>query len=187
VIPFSLSKFGSGDITPQKVKGALFSILGEDLSGRTFLDLFGGSGQIGIEALSRGAISAVFVEADKRRASFIRDVLEELDLHDRSQVLPFKYEKALKVFSDEGARFDIIFCDPPYEKIKGEAKTYKWLLNAIDEAGILSPEGIIAVQHFGSNILPEKAGALTLDDTRHYGATSLSFYTEKQGSEPADK
>ncbi len=178
-IPYSLQRFGSGDITPQKVKGALFSILGEDLSGKSFLDLFGGSGQIGVEALSRGADSVVFVEADRRRVSFIKEIVDVLEVSDRCRIMPVKAERALKILSEGGEKFDVIFCDPPYEKVKGVAKSYKKLLEGIDESNLPAGDGVIAIQHFGSNILPQSAGSFILYDSRQYGATSLSFYTRR--------
>src|SRR3990172_4106761 len=80
VIPFSNKKFDDADITPQKVKGAVFSMIGEWLEGKGFLDLYAGSGQIGLEALSRGADPVVLNEPDARRFHFITSYLDGLDL-----------------------------------------------------------------------------------------------------------
>ena len=85
-IPFDNNKYDQADISPQKIKGAVFSILGEELSGQIFLDLFAASGQIGIEACSRGAEKVVFNELEKKRYFFIKNIISNFGLEPISKI-----------------------------------------------------------------------------------------------------
>ena len=175
-IPFSNRKFNNADITPQKLKGALFSILGEDLTGKSFLDLYACSGQVGIEAVSRGASFVLFNELNKKRYSFIKNLLEEWKCDGVTRVLSMPAGRCIRYVSGQEYKFDIIFCDPPYEKVREKSVRYKMILREISEARILKQDGIVVVQHFGKTIVPEKAGDLSLVNTRKYGSNSLSEY-----------
>lgn len=177
VIPFQNSSYGDADITPQKVKGALFSIIGEQLHGRIFVDLFSGSGQIGFEAVSRGADTVIFNEADRSRYNFIREFSGKLSEEQETVVLNLKASDALRYIKDRGISADIIFIDPPYEKIKGEADSYNTIINGISESGVLNPGGVIVVQHFSSNSLAENCSGYKRISLKKYGTTSLSVYT----------
>lgn len=176
VIPFLNSRFGDADITPQKVKGALFSILGEHLYGKVFFDLYSGSGQVGFEALSRGAETVIFNESDRFRYSFIKDFLQTSGFMQKSLILNMQAFDALKKISGKGINADIIFIDPPYEKIKGDADSYKSIIEKIDKSGVLKPDGVIVVQHFSSNNLPELYSDYVRSSLKKYGTTSLSVY-----------
>lgn len=99
--------------TAERVKEAMFSMLHFNIVGKTFLDLFGGSGQMGIEALSRGAARSVFVDQSKDSCALIRKNLEKTKLSDKAKVVLSSYDTFL--FSD-GEKYDIIFLDPPYSK-----------------------------------------------------------------------
>jgi 16S rRNA (guanine(966)-N(2))-methyltransferase RsmD len=176
VIPFLNSRYGDADITPQKVKGALFSMLGEHLDGKVFIDLFSGSGQMGIEALSRGADSVIFNEAERSRYIFIRDFISAINTGQKAITLNMKADNALKYIAGRGIRADIIFIDPPYEKVKGEAGSYCGIIEMLAEADVLKPDGVIVVQHFSSNILPDKCSLYTRTSMKKYGTTSLSVY-----------
>jgi 16S rRNA (guanine(966)-N(2))-methyltransferase RsmD len=102
VIPFLNSRYGDADITSQKVKGALFSMLGEHLNGKVFVDLFSGSGQIGVEALSRGADLVVFNESDRSRFRFIKDFADAIRTENNSIILNMMAEDALKIYFCKG-------------------------------------------------------------------------------------
>lgn len=186
VIPFLNSRFDEADITPQRVKGALFSILGENLTDKVFVDLFSGSGQIGVEALSRGAGTVVFNEVDRSRISFIRGFVAAVKTPGKSVILNLKAEEAILFIVQKGIRADIIFLDPPYDWIKGEAGCYSLLIGKIAEAGIMNPGGIIAVQHFSSNILPESCSLFTRSALKVYGTTSLSIYKSAENPNQPD-
>jgi 16S rRNA (guanine966-N2)-methyltransferase len=176
VLPFDNRKFDNADITPQKVKGAIFSMIGEWLHGKGFLDLYAGSGQIGIEALSRGADPVVFNETDTRRFHFIRSCLEELGIAPEPVLLKLPAAKALEVLRDRNYRFNYIFLDPPYLKTKESAGHYHEIIEKIVACGVLAGDGEIIIQHFSGNIISEEMGPYQIKTTKKYGKTSLSVY-----------
>ena len=102
--------------TTDRIKETLFNMIHFDLPGSAFLDLFAGSGGIGIEALSRGAKKAVFADQSRKAAAVIRDNLEHTKLEDRGEVLQRDVFTALSLLEDRGEVFDFIFIDPPYGK-----------------------------------------------------------------------
>jgi len=175
VIPFVNKKFDDADITPQRVKGAIFSMLGEDLAGLSFLDLFGGSGQIGIEAWSRGGAPVFLVEPELKRFKFVKSFIESNQLTG-AEVLNYKAEKALNYFQSRHISFDFIFLDPPYFMAMDNASVYDELINKIINLEILSDKGILVVQHASASVLPEKVARLSRDAVKKYGSTSLSVY-----------
>ena len=114
--------------TAARVRESLSSILGQQLSGRVVLDLFAGVGTLGIEAVSRGAERAVFVEADSGHGRILEQNLELLG--DRAELLRMKADRALSLLEKRGSRFDLVFLDPPYGKGLGEQA-----LNILGHAG----------------------------------------------------
>jgi len=185
-IPFVNSRFGDADITPQKVKGALFSMLGESLEGLVFLDLYSGSGQIGIEAISRGSCLVVFNEFDRRRYLFIREFLEPLCARESYLALNMKASAALRIIREKGIRPDIVFLDPPYDKNRTGGSIYPFLLETLSEPGTLGDDPLVIIQHYSKNELPEEAGMFRRRFTRSYGTTSLSMYEPAAGKMSAD-
>ena len=174
-IPFSNKKYGNADITQQKVKGALFSKLRESLNGSSFLDLYGGSGQIGFEALSRGADPVIINEKDRARFHFIRSFASELPA---SSGLRLFNRDALSLLEELSGSLvvDYIFIDPPYSKGRGMTDLYTDLLHRIDSTHVVQKTGLVIIQHYSGNILGD-AGRLILRETRRYGSSSLSFFT----------
>ena len=177
LIPFDNRKFDDADITPQRVKGALFSMIGEWLYGKGFLDLFAGSGQIGIEALSRGADPVVFNETDSKRFHFIKSYLEGLNLEKIPLVLNLSAERALAYLASKKHAFDFIYLDPPYVMAKDGVAYHHELVSAIADSGILSENGEIIIQHFSGNTMGEEIGPYHLKGTKIYGKTALSVYS----------
>ena len=153
--------------TSDKVKQALFNILGESVNGASFLDLFAGAGGIGLEALSRGAGWVVFVDASRGSLDIVRHNIELLGFGDKVQVVFSKAETFLKKPSYQ---FDIVFLDPPY------AEEIKPLLELISKAGMLKPDAIVIAEHFKKQPSPESAGDLVLYREAKYGDTVLAFY-----------
>ena len=152
-----------------RVKASLFNILAPDVPGSRFLDLFAGTGGVGIEALSRGAEEATFVERDERALTALRRNLQVTGLAGRARVLR---RDAFKFIASYGAQpFDIIYVAPPqYQGLW--ART----LSALDGSPLLASDGLVVTQ-----IHPKehKALALTqlaLSDQRRYGSTMLCFY-----------
>ena len=148
----------------------MFAIL-YDIQGSSFLDLFAGSGNVGLEALSRGAGSAVFVEKDPRLADAIRSNLCLLGAENRAEVLNSDAERALGALAKRRQRFDVLFADPPYDE-GFVPELMKWL----ETGKLLRKDGIVVVQHSVREALEGSCSrALVVADQRRYGDTMLSF------------
>ena len=157
--------------TSDKIRQAMFNVLGDSVAGAEALDLFAGSGALGIEALSRGAESVVFVEKDTAAVRAINANIEKAALSDRTRVFRTDFRSALTRLSREDAKFDIIFIDPPYEgDFLADVRA------AFQENGVTTKESIIVVEHFAKTSPPELLSGLPLADTRSYGQTALSYY-----------
>lgn len=157
--------------TADRVKESLFNILGTMVSGRKVLDIFAGTGNLGIEALSRGAQSAVFV--DKATAELIRDNLKLTRLADKAVVRGGDVFAELARQTAAKADFTLIFCDPPYHK-----GLWQQALRQIDQSeGLMEEAGILVVEHGADeNEVPELT-RLKLVHNRRYGhTTQLSFF-----------
>jgi 16S rRNA (guanine(966)-N(2))-methyltransferase RsmD len=157
------------------VKEAMFNILAARLgnfSGLHVLDLFTGSGALGIEALSRGAASAIFVDNSQVSAALARKNLELAGFADRGRIICHTASTAVGMLASEGRRFHLIMLDPPYSQGLAE-ESVKTLANS----AIIEPEGVVVVETGKNEILPEAVGCLGLVDKRTYGDTSLTIYT----------
>ena len=153
--------------TSDKVKQALFNILGENVVDAVFLDLFAGAGGIGIEALSRGAGRVVFVDASRESLGVITQNIEQTGFKERSQTVLSKAESFLQ---KKTGPYDIVFLDPPY------ADGMQPLLELIAGAGILKADATVIAEHFKKQLLPERAGNLARYRETQYGDTVLAFY-----------
>jgi len=152
--------------TADRVKEALFSIIQFEIPGARVLDLFGGTGQLGIEALSRGAKSAVFVDAGEKACTLIRENLKRTKLE--GSVVRSDYLDYLKRTKD---RFDIIFLDPPYAEVFLENA-----LNVITEIDILQSNGIIVTERPLGKDLPWDFEGYTRSKDYKYGKVLLTIY-----------
>jgi 16S rRNA (guanine966-N2)-methyltransferase len=157
--------------TMDRVKAAIFSSLGEAIIGARVLDLFAGSGALGIEALSRGAFSAIFVEDDRQSAGAIDKNLATTNLKGRvrrQDVFDFLRQRS------NAEKFQIIFADPPYEKAhRGESDTEK-LLNNESLPQLLEPNGVFVLEKRPTDTLPQtKLWRVIRQKT--YGATEVLF------------
>jgi 16S rRNA (guanine966-N2)-methyltransferase len=153
--------------TSDKVKQALFNILGQRVAGSVFLDLYAGAGGIGIEAISRDAERVVFVDASRESVKAIKQNIERTGFEDRATVIQSGTEPFLRRPSGP---YDIVFLDPPY------AAELAPLLQLIASAGILKPDTVVIAEHFKKQPSPEGAGALMLFREARYGDTVLAFY-----------
>ena len=154
--------------TSDRVKEALFSIIHFDIPGAKVLDLFGGTGQLGIEALSRGADNAVFVDAREDACKIIRENLKRTKLETQGRVVRSDYLEYLRRSRE---KFDIILLDPPYAEVFLENA-----LNCIAEIDILQSGGIIVTERpLGKELLCEFEG-LTRSKDYKYGNTLLTLY-----------
>lgn len=158
--------------TGDRAREALFSILGSSVAGAAVADVFAGSGALGIEALSRGADRAVFVEADPRVAATLRRNLVRLGLDGRAQVLQ---DDALQRCRNgfPGGPVSIVFCDPPYGTVSGSG-----LLAAMAHAGTLEPGGVVILERdrAGDAAPPDPPDVWSLYRQSRYGRNCLDFY-----------
>lgn len=157
--------------TADRVREALFAILGERVTGARVLDLFAGTGALAIEALSRGARSAVLVEPDARAASVIRANLEALGLAASARVRRTRAETYLR--RPGGEPFDLVFLDPPYAFPVG---TLAGLLARL-AVGFLAPGAVVAVESSARAEAPPWPPGFTPDPPRRYGDTALHLAT----------
>lgn len=160
--------------TTDRVKEGLFNILQFDIEGRRVLDLFAGTGQLGIECLSRGAASAVFVDRRADAVKLIRENLKATGLEDRARVAAGDSMEYLKSFREP---FELIFLDPPYE-----AGLLEPALAHIAKFDILSPHGIIVAEHPAGRVLPALAPPYRIHRTYRYGKIGLTVY-HRDGNE----
>lgn len=160
-----------------RVREALFNILGP-MDGIRMLDLFAGSGAIGIEAISRGAGSVVFVDSGAEQNAVIRANLAALGV--AGEVVRLEVPRALERFAREGRTFDFIFADPPYEQGFSQ-QTVEFVCSR----GLLTPDGILAVTVRKNEELPAESGECDRIFDRRYGDTRLVMYGGKL--EPGDE
>jgi 16S rRNA (guanine(966)-N(2))-methyltransferase RsmD len=157
--------------TTDRVKESLFNIINNYIIDSNILDLFSGTGSLGIEALSRGAMKCVFVDLSKDSMSIIKDNIEKARGNDKSETMLTDYAGAISKLSLKNEKFDVIFMDPPYHK-----NIFIPALEKISSAKILKDDGIIIVEHDSKDTLPDNVGNLVKDRDKKYGKTTLSFY-----------
>ncbi len=157
--------------TQERVRGAIFHMLGDRVHGARVLDLFAGAGSLGLEALSRGADRAVFVERDPRVVRTLRANLSESGLGDRAEVWSADVLRTLARLGRGEARFDLVFLDPPYGRgLVGRT------LKALAASGILAPEAVVVVESGAREEEPLPMGFELVRD-RRYGDTRVRILT----------
>ncbi len=164
--------------TAAKVREAIFNIIGEAVREARVLDLFAGTGALGIEALSRGARDAVFVEEDSPALQVLRRNLETLGLEDRSRVLPLSVNAALKKLAAQGEAFALVFLDPPYGQDAAAAA-----LRTLAGSPLLQVQAWVVAEHSRRETLPEAIDSLALYRLRRYGDTQVAVYLTGEQSE----
>lgn len=157
---------------PSMIKEALFNIWQDQINDSRFLDLFAGSGSMGIEALSRGAKEVVFVEKNRNAVSVIRKNLAACQFQNRWSVYQDDVFKRLEILGADGQKFDIVYLDPPFT-IEG---IFLPAMNALSDASILSDEGVAAIRTRREMELPDMIGSLKKFRLRSYGISSIHFY-----------
>lgn len=166
--------------TGDKVREALFNILGGRVETARVLDLFAGTGALGLEALSRGAKEVVFVEQWGPATRIIRENAAALSLSPFVSIVHSDFAAALKKLGKEGRRFEIVLADPPYRMRpggKGEGPAAEKLLLALTAYDILAPGGILTLEHFSKVDIPGEVGRWHLMRRAQYGQTCLSFFS----------
>jgi 16S rRNA (guanine966-N2)-methyltransferase len=159
--------------TSEKVREAVFAIIGS-VEGDRVLDLFAGSGALGIEALSRGAAHATFVDAGRPAVDAIRDNLRELGLEARATVIPGD-AVATAARHQGAAPWRLVFVDPPY---RSDLATRAVLALPCER---LSEDAVIVIEHDRRSAPPETLGSLLRTDQRRYGDTLISFFVRPPG------
>ena len=168
-----LAEFSSSAIRPtsDRVREALFSILNSkvgNLTGKSVLDIFAGSGAMGLEALSRGAQTALFIDQDKASIELIKKNATSTRLLEKCKIIR---ADATQCISKQAEAFDLIFMDPPYSK-----QDTTELLQLLAEKKLLKPQGVICVETAHTTPLPDTVETLVQFDRRKYGLTSISLY-----------
>ena len=152
-----------------RVKEALFSIVGAEIVGASVLDLFAGTGSVGIESLSRGAARAVFVEKKSRAVSTIRNNLHRTRLESNARIVR---SDVFQFLARQPQAFDLIYVAPPQYR----SLWARTLLTIDSETGWLAQDGLVIVQIFPKELEPLELRALQLFDQRRYGSTLLCFF-----------
>jgi 16S rRNA (guanine(966)-N(2))-methyltransferase RsmD len=162
--------------TSDRLRESLFNVLAERIPGCRFLDVFAGTGAVGIEALSRGAAEVVFLENHAPAATLIQKNLDSLGIRGRTRILKLDALRGLQRLAAEhtpaSAPFDIGFLDPPY----AHADEYRRVLTFLGSAPFLAPGGLVIAEHRRTFDLPEAFGQLERVRVLRQGDVSLSFF-----------
>ncbi|MGE8204201.1 16S rRNA (guanine(966)-N(2))-methyltransferase RsmD [Heyndrickxia sp. NPDC080065] len=158
--------------TTDKVKEAIFNMIGPYFEGGIGLDLFAGSGGLGIEGLSRGLEKVIFVDRDHNAFQTIKANIGSCEFEEKSELFRNDSERALKAIIKRQLKFDVIFLDPPYKKQKLIS-----LLEIIDGENLLVESGYVVCEHSSDIQLPNIVGRLTLTKVVRYGIIGISIYS----------
>jgi 16S rRNA (guanine966-N2)-methyltransferase len=158
--------------TSDRLRETLFNVLGPSLEDSLFVDLFAGTGAVGIEAISRGAREAIFVESNPKAARLIRENLKSLDIF-AAELIEAHAIRGLEKMVARHLLADFIFLDPPYEK----TVECEQVLAFLDASHLIAPRGIVIVEHFRKTELPEFLTRLECTRQIEQGDAILSFYT----------
>jgi len=162
--------------TLEVVREAVFDILGRKVEGASCLDLFCGSGALGLEAISRGALHVVFCDISKGAVDAVRLNIEKLGIEkDRYALMQTDARHALLLLQKEGKRFDICFVDPPYFQ-----SLYEECLVLLGSLGLVKGGGLVVVEASKKITLSDCYGSLCLIKTRRYGDTAIGIYESKE-------
>ena len=158
--------------TQDRVREAIFNVIRDRVPESAVLDLYAASGAFGLEALSRGALSCVFVDNNSKCIKTTKSNISSLGYSSEfTQLFRKDALKSIDAFAKEARSFDIIFMDPPY--YEDRAKNCLIKIGACD---ILAPHGFVVAEHSTNDLMPEKTGVLTLFKQKRYGDTRVSFY-----------
>ncbi|MCG9129322.1 16S rRNA (guanine(966)-N(2))-methyltransferase RsmD [Candidatus Poribacteria bacterium] len=160
--------------TSDRVKESVFSIIQKDIINANFLDLCAGTGNIGIEAISRGAKQVTFLECNPVSLKLIRQNLDNCGIEiseSQVQVIAYDIYKGIKTLHKQLETFELIYFDPPYD-----ADMYIKCLTQLSETRLLNVTGRILVEHHKKTLLPPEIGSLAIEKQRQYGDTCVSFF-----------
>jgi len=160
--------------TADRVREAIFSIIGPAVAGAEVLDLFAGTGAMGLEALSRGAARATFVDQSRHAVQLIRLNVELCRTSDRVSVIQGSASEVIRRLAAQREAFDLIFIDPPYGR-----NTIQQILRILGE--VARPETMVVAEHGSRDLLPVQLQEWSQTEERHYGDTMVSFYIRAGG------
>lgn len=156
--------------TMDRVKQSMFAMIQDDIKESICLDLFAGSGSLGIEAISNGASFCYFIDKNKVPFETIKYNLNNFNIANQSKVMLMDYKKALTFFKESNIKFNLIFLDPPYQ-----GKMIDDILNYIDENNLLYPSGQVICE-YSSDQLNDNYGRLSIIKERRYGDKMVRIY-----------
>ena len=157
--------------TTDRVKESLFNMINSYIMDSNILDLFAGTGSLGIECLSRGAKNCVFVDKSKDSINIVRSNVKKARVENESTILNVDFKDAVKRLSTQNQKFDVIFMDPPYYE-----NMFIECLKSIDKFNLLDEDGIIVVEHDTKDLFEDSIGRLNKSREKKYGNTTLTFY-----------
>jgi len=160
--------------TADRVKESIFDILRSEIEGKEVLDLFAGSGNLGIEAISRGANRVVFVDSSNQSIKHIQRNLKDLECEDQAKILKSDYRKAVGELAKTGERFDMVFADPPY--LLGYAQG---LIDCLKKEDILKEGGLAIIEHHKKEELKLNSSGLMELERRKFGDTMVTVLFKK--------
>ncbi len=173
----ALPKKGEVRPTSDFVREALFNILGPQ-DGKSWLDVYAGTGAVGLEALSRGAEKAVFIESSRSCCEALKANIEKCGFSQKAEVLEMTAEQGIRLLAGRGRKFEVIFADPPYSKGLAGA-----MPGNIEKSGISAAGGMLVVQHSLREGLEIDSGAWNVSDNRKYGDTEITILNLTNGGE----
>ena len=157
--------------TTDKVKESIFNMIGPYFDGGIAVDLFAGSGSLGIESLSRGIDTCIFIEKEQKAVQTINENLKKCRLEDVSEIYRIDANRAIKAFEKRELKIDLLFVDPPYSKVG-----FYDLVHKIVEKGCMNESGMIVCEHEKMVPLEDAFGAFKLVRRETYGGTVISIY-----------
>lgn len=161
--------------TSDKVKGAIFNILGDKVLGSKTLDLFAGTGSLSLEALSRGAAQAVLVEKNRKAWEIIGENLQMTGVQDRVRLY---HMDAFIFLKQQHEKYDLIFVDPPY----GQGLTDR-ILSSVKNSIILNPAGVVILETASNEKITDDLGLLEIRIIKEYGDTKIWFLQQRETQE----
>lgn len=156
--------------TADRVRESLFNVLGQTLDPVEVLDLYAGTGALSLEALSRGAARATLVERDREALRYIGLNVKALGFTEQVRVMAAPVERALRTLREEGARFPLVFADPPYAQVR-LTETLAGLAE-----GLLTQDALVVFEHAASEDAPDEVPGFIREDQRAFGDTRISLY-----------
>ncbi|WP_250673304.1 16S rRNA (guanine(966)-N(2))-methyltransferase RsmD [Paraclostridium ghonii] len=158
--------------TTDRVKESLFNIINGYIIDGEVLDLFAGTGSLGIECLSRGSSKCVFVDLNKSSIDIVKSNIKKARVEANSEVMNTDFKSAIEKVKNNSYKFDVIFMDPPYYK-----DMFIDALEKVEHSNILKEDGVIVVEHDTKHEFPKNVGRLIKSRNKKYGNTTLTFYS----------